>query len=646
MICGDPNLGGSLPEQEAAGAHRGSDARLLAGPGTGKTRTLIEYVVGLIREGTPTPQILCVTFTRAAAAGFREKITEALGPGADLPDVSTLHAFALRQLMRRRANIGSGKGRARVADDWEERYVVREDLARILRTNVTDVKKRLAALAAAWETEPGVHPRVDPPLVGALQEDKGRYQYVLRSELVFDLYAEMGSDPNMLAGSYSYVVVDEYQDLNKCDVAVIDELGRRGAQLFVAGDDDQSIYEQLRHAHPQSIRDFGGNHAGSADLKLRTCVRCDSGIIELAKEIIAAEPARAAKDLDPRADAGPGLVEILSFPNQFAEAQGIAELARKFVAAGVPYEQIMVLLRSDHQGQMSEVIYDAFNTVVVPSVVRTAEKSALATKPGRTLLAYLRLQLDVGDDLAWRTIIDCSNNGIGVKTITAIESVGDAAGTTFAGAVAAIAAAPDLIDRGRLVKTEVDAATNLIATVAATAPVDVEETILSFHAALPSTAELDAARDELVGLARSYASVADLAEFLTAIALKKEEEQALVAETVNIMTMHKAKGLDACVVFLPAAEEGFYVRETAGRNEARRLFYVSVTRAKHALFITHAVSRTGRQSRLGGTSVGPRQRTTFLVTRGASRPGAAFARNFAVDPTLLEPHRTRPTGSP
>lgn len=645
VVCADPILGGSLPEQAAAASHRGSDARLLAGPGTGKTRTLIEHVVGLIREGVLPSDILCVTFTRAAAAGFRKKITDALGPGADLPEVATLHAFALRQLMKRRANIGSGRGRARVADDWEERYVVREDLARILATTVTDVKKRLAVLAAAWETEPGVPPRVDPPLVGALQEDKGRYQYVLRSELVFDLYTEMGSDPSMLAGTYSHVVVDEYQDLNKCDVAVIDEMGRRGAQLFVAGDDDQSIYEQLRHAHPQSIRDFVANHAGSADLKLRTCVRCDSDVIDLAKEIIAAEPARAPKDLDPRAGAGSGLVEILSFPNQFAEAQGIAELARKFVAAGVPYEQIMVLLRSDHQGQMSEVLYDAFNAVLVPSVVRTAEKSALASKPGRMLLAYLRLQLDPEDDLAWRTILDCSTNGIGVKTIAAIESVGDAAGTTFAGAVTAVATAPQVIDRGGLVKAEIDTARDRIAAVAATAPVDVEETILGFHAVLPSSVELDAARDELVGLARSYASVADLAEFLTAIALKKEEEQALVAETVNIMTMHKAKGLDACVVFLPAAEEGFYVRDAAGRNEARRLFYVSVTRAKHALFITHAVMRTGRQSRLGGTSAGPRQRTTFLVTRGASRPGAAFSRNFTVDPGVLESQPEAGTGS-
>ncbi len=107
--------------------------------------------------------------------------------------------------------------------------------------DLTDVGRRLTALAAAWEAAPGVTPTVAPALLGALQEDKGRYQYVSRAELVFDLYREMGSDPTMLAGEYQPVVVDEYQDLNRCDVAVINEMGAQGAALFVAGDDDQSI---------------------------------------------------------------------------------------------------------------------------------------------------------------------------------------------------------------------------------------------------------------------------------------------------------------------------------------------------------------------------------------------------------------------
>lgn len=638
MVCGDRNIGGMLPEQAAAASHRGADARLLAGPGTGKTWTLVEHVVGLISGGCPAAQILCLTFTRAAAAGFRKKVRSALGAGADLPEIYTLHAFALRQLMARRMNIGSGRGRARVADDWEERFVVREDLARILGTGLTDVKSRLAALAAAWETAPGVTPTVDPALLGALQEDKGRYQYVLRAELVFDLFREMGSDPTMLAGAFEHVVVDEYQDLNRCDVAVVNLMGARGASLFVAGDDDQSIYEQLRHAHPQAIRDFVSEHVGAADLQLRTCVRCDADIIALAKEVIAGEPRRLAKDLEPHASAGPGLVEILSFPNQRAEAQAIATLAKKFVDAGVPYEQIMVLLRSDFQGRMSDVIFDALNAVRVPSVVRTAEKSALGTDAGRTLLANLRLSMDVQDDLAWRTVLDCSSNGIGMTTIAAIEAVGDAGGASFSGGVAAVAATPALIRRGALVKTEWDSTTARLAAVAGARPLDVEATIEAFHLGLPTSPELDTARDELVGLARSYASVADLAEFLTAIALKKEEEQALVPGTVNIMTMHKAKGLDACVVFVPAAEEEMYVRSPAGRNEARRLFYVSITRARHALFVSHAIMRDGLQRRLGTNVVGVRQRTSFLLTRGASRPGVAFAQAFVVDPGLLSPN--------
>jgi DNA helicase-2/ATP-dependent DNA helicase PcrA len=636
VLCEDRDVGGILPEQATAVAHRGADARLLAGPGTGKTWTLVDHVVGLINDGCPASEILCLTFTRAAAAGFRKKITNALPAGADLPEVYTLHAFALRQLMKLRANIGSGAGRARVADDWEERFVVVEDLARILGTNVTDVKKRLAALAAEWETAPGITPTVDPPVLGALQEDKGRYRYVLRSELVFDLHREMDSDPALLAGEYRHVVVDEYQDLNKCDVAVIDELGRRGSQLYVAGDDDQSIYEQLRHAHPQAIRDFVGNHAGAGDLKLQTCIRCDGKIIELAKEVIAGEPGRVAKALDPHPTAGPGIVEIMTFPGQSSEARAIAVLAKKFIDAGVAEDQIMVLLRSDHQGAMSEPIYNAFQAARVLSIIRTADETALGTKQGRTLLAHLRLSLDAGDDLAWRTILDSSNNGIGMKTIAAIEAVSDTDHVSFGGGVAAVASLPARISRGAVVKGEFDAVNVRLTAVAALSPLDVADKIEAFHARLPPSPELDAARDELVGLARSYATLTDLAEYLVAIALKKEEEQSVVPGVVNIMTMHKAKGLDACVVFVPAAEEEMYVRDPAGRNEARRLFYVSITRAMHALFISHALTRTGRQSRLGTNVTGRRRRTTFLDTRGTSTPGAAFARDYVVNAALLQ----------
>src|ERR1035437_3891873 len=124
MVCEDHDVGGLLSEQAMAAAHRGGDARLLAGPGTGKTRTLVAHVAGLIAAGVPANEILCLTFTRAAAASFRKKVSDRLGPDVAGPEVYTLHAFALKVLMQRRVDLGSGRGRARVAADWEERFVV------------------------------------------------------------------------------------------------------------------------------------------------------------------------------------------------------------------------------------------------------------------------------------------------------------------------------------------------------------------------------------------------------------------------------------------------------------------------------------------------------------------------------------------
>ena len=303
MACGQRDIGGSLSEQIAAAAHRGRNARLLAGPGTGKTRTIVDLVTSLIASGDALPsEVLCLTFTRAAAAGLRSKVKNALGAGVE-PEVYTLHGFALRQLMARQANTGAGTNRPRIADDWEERHVVLEDLKRTLGVpKIDDVRERLKALAAAWETRPEDDPLTTHPdfeFVGALQRHKRQYAYILRSELLFLLKQTLDQDPDFrLTGSYKWVVVDEYQDLNRCDIAVIDQIAARGAFLFVAGDDDQSIYQHLRHAHPDGIRDFCTSH-NAADLRLATCVRCDGRIIEVATGVIRQEVGRTPKAPEP-----------------------------------------------------------------------------------------------------------------------------------------------------------------------------------------------------------------------------------------------------------------------------------------------------------------------------------------------------------
>lgn len=168
--------------------------------------------------------------------------------------------------------------------------------------------------------------------------------------MVFRLKEQLDADPTFtLTGNYRFVVVDGYQDLNRCDVAVINALADRGATHYVAGDDDQRIYKQLRHAHPQAIRDFVGDHS-AADLRLSVCVRCDQRILSLANAVIRQEVNREPKTLIPHETAGPGIVEVLAFQNGPDEARGIARLAESFVDAGVDEGEVLILLRSDFHG--------------------------------------------------------------------------------------------------------------------------------------------------------------------------------------------------------------------------------------------------------------------------------------------------------
>ncbi len=643
MACEERPITGLLAEQSAAAAHRGSHARLLAGPGTGKTRVLVELVASLINEGAASAEeILCLTFTRAAAAGLRRKVKTAIG-AAEPPEVYTLHGFALRQLMARGVDVGAGRGQARVADDWEERHVIEEDLKTLLaEADVRNVRARLRDLAAAWEStpDPGIEDRHgDPELIGALRRHKAQYRYVLRSELVFRLKEQLDADPSFpLTGNYRFVVVDEFQDLNRCDVAVINALADRGATLYVAGDDDQSIYQQLRHAHPQAIRDFVGDHS-AADLRLTVCVRSDQKILSLANAVIRQEVNREPKTLIAHETAGPGIVEVLAFQTGPEEARGIARLAKSFVDAGVDEGEILILLRSDFHGAFSAPIKAELDALRVPSIVRTAEKSALDEAPGRALLGHLRLSLDPSDHLAWRSILETGALGVGAQAMAALHDLAVDRNVPFADALNIVGADATLLGRSRRsVVAAVSTVRERLASAEATAPIataSVAEIIDAAVSGLPPSPTLTGAQSELQGLVTLYAP-ASLSDFLGAIALRKEEEEDLVAKTVNIMTAHKAKGLDACVVIIAAAEEELF----PGRghpDEERRLLYVSLTRAKHALFITLATSRFGQQAR-AGTGGARHQRTTFLDGSGlTSRRGPEYVGQFVPDLTLLSP---------
>ena len=305
-----------LEEQRTAASHSGKHARLLAGPGTGKTLTLTCHICFLIQEKkVPPSRILALTFTRAAAHELSRRIAARLG--AELsPRVSTLHSFALRQLLKNEAVISSLPKPLRIADDWEERQIVLEDLKALLELQtIRDTRGLLNELSADWQSltadEADWETRFpDSRFLGAWREHREIYGYTLRSELVYQLKKALEQRSDFeLESPISHLIVDEYQDLNRCDLAIVKYIESRGVELFVAGDDDQSIYG-FRKAHPEGIRRFPQDFANASTLELNICMRCDSEILSMGLFVARQDPRRVEKSIQPVPNALKGEVEI------------------------------------------------------------------------------------------------------------------------------------------------------------------------------------------------------------------------------------------------------------------------------------------------------------------------------------------------
>ncbi|NLE95192.1 MAG: UvrD-helicase domain-containing protein, partial [Dehalococcoidia bacterium] len=186
----DDNL---LPGQREAASHSGTHARVLAGPGTGKTLTLTRHVCYLLEElHVPSAEVLVITFTRAAAAELRQRFEQRLG-ATERPAVLTLHSFALRQLLRNSDFVSDLPRPLRIADDWEERHIVQEDLKALLGlSRITQVQDLMHGLSADWQSltaddEQWERRFPNPTFLGAWREHRSVYGYTLRDELAYQL---------------------------------------------------------------------------------------------------------------------------------------------------------------------------------------------------------------------------------------------------------------------------------------------------------------------------------------------------------------------------------------------------------------------------------------------------------------------------
>ena len=614
--------------QHRAAHSPSAQVRLLAGPGTGKSSSIEERVRWLVTNGQDPARVAAVSFTRASARDLEARI-HLFGirnglPTLTLVHVSTLHALALK-ILRQAGLLTRFPVDPLVLDEWELRHVLDAEFG--CDANVPQVTRQqlirrdYEAFCSTGQWNPPGLPTAQRAVSAA---DRARfsgflpiraqvYSCVLPGELVKKCVDEAAAgllDLTELA-AIDHLIVDEYQDLNPVDLQFVDILAQNGVTVFVAGDDDQSVYA-FRYAAPVGIQQFHVRYPGADSHTLRDCFRCTPAVLDMAYRAVQAipDPNRLPKQVvSLYGSAVPpvqGVAHRWRFGGSRQEAEAIATSCQALIGQGVAAEQIMILLSSVPSLGMS--IADALRQHGVPFEEPRPEPFC-DTLAGRYGLALLRIVSSPDDYLALRTLLGLKR-GVGVSTCSSVAqsiiqhnlNLGDVATApilpnAFAGrALAAVAA--------------------LRAVVACVATWQTSDTLgyrrVELSAAIQSALgpqahgewhlETDPLPDGmLLGELRTYIGVGEegakeqiLGEVNARLGVAPPPTGR--AGRVRIMTMHGSKGLSAQIVFIPGLEEGLMPsRATAaipGRvAEGGRLLFVSISRARAACLVSYAERR-------------------------------------------------------
>ena len=603
--------------RHAAGRH----GRILAGPGTGKSATVLAWLA----ENHPIRARL-LTFTRAATGELVQKLAERQDIVLDQP--STIHAFCISVLLQN-GGVGEFPRPFRMADDWETDNIVEPTLARRLKIGRRDTDKLFTELAANWESlnpveNPAVSPAVRARFMGGWQEHRTIMGYALLSELPYALRSALHDHPDLEGIDYAVLVVDEYQDLNACDLDVLRRLAARGCAIVAAGDDDQSIYS-FRKAHPQGIRSFLDDYPGAADYPLTITRRCAKSIVQWANHVIQGDHDRPEDRLELRAaeNAKEGKVGLLAFPSNVSEAQGIARLTQHLIVdKHIPAQEILILVRSDHKGLFTRPIKVALRKRGIPFSDPSEIKEILANDGNRRALSLLRLCVHREDSLAWASLLHLTA-GLGDTFFDYIYERARATHVTFGAALVA-AHNEDYPDLSRtLARRASDLMTDTLQwTAAAELPPAMPDQgwgnwIAVFFSENSNARTSDEFRELLKKIDERMEHVDDLGRYLGQITPIAKDIALEKSDKVRIMTLTGSKGLTVKAAVIAGLETGLVPMDDCDPAEERRLLFVGMTRAEEVLYGTWARRRRGPTARMGRAQVDDRRQLSSLIRGGA-----------------------------
>lgn len=631
-------LEGLNPQQEEAVKHAGSALLIVAGAGSGKTRVLSNRIAYLIATGRAHHgEILAITFTNKAAAEMRERIEALVGGRAKIMWISTFHSSCVRILRQEAANVGL-KSNFSIYDSADSLRLVTQvskalDLdpkkfaPKAIQHKISALKNELidadSFASAANYNDPFEHAVADVY--------KGYTQRLRQANAMDfdDLIAEtvyMFRAFPALADSYRrrfrHVLVDEYQDTNHAQYALVREIvgeGPAASELTVVGDSDQSIYA-FRGADIRNIVEFEKDYPEARTIKLEQNYRSTQNILSAANSVISRNPNRPEKRLWTAEGEGHKIIGYVG-ENEHDEAQFIAkEIDRLQDEENLRPGDVAIFYRTNAQ---SRSIEDVLVRVGLPYKVVGGTRF-YERKEIKDALAYLRVLVNPDDDVNLRRVLNEPKRGIGDRAEGAVAALAQRERTSFMEAARRADQAPGMATRSvnavlGFVKMLDDLAEVAAGSGAAAALEAVLEQTGYLAALRSSTDPQDESRvenlAELVAVVREYEQEnpeGSLGAFLEQVSLVADADQipdapgadidAAVAEAkrlgvVTLMTLHTAKGLEFPVVFLTGMEHGLFPHQRSATDpkelaEERRLAYVGLTRARKRLYVTRSEVRS------------------------------------------------------
>ncbi|AIR88807.1 DNA helicase II [Pseudomonas cremoricolorata] len=592
---------------------------VLAGAGSGKTRVLVHRIAWLIQVEHASPHsILSVTFTNKAAAEMRQRIEQLLGINPAGMWVGTFHGLAHR-LLRAHWQEARLVQNFQILDSDDQQRLIK----RVMRELGLDEQK-WPARQAQWfingQKDEGLRPQHIQAggdlFLTTMREVYSAYELACEragvidfSELLLRALDLWRDNPSLLEHyqrRFRHLLVDEFQDTNAVQYAWLRMLAAGGDSLMAVGDDDQSIYG-WRGAKIENIHQYTADFPDAELIRLEQNYRSTGGILKAANALIVNNSGRLGKELWTDMGEGEPLTLYAAY-NEHDEARYVVETIESVIKQGSARNDIAILYRSNAQ---SRVLEEALLRERIPYRIyggqRFFERAEI-----KNAMAYLRLIEGRGNDAALERVINVPPRGIGEKTVEAIRaharhsqlSMWEALCQLLAGkglkgrAASALGAFVELIDN--------------LATKVAEMPLHLmTQTVIEQSGLIPyhqeEKGEKGQARvenlEELVSAARNFepgaedAELTELAAFLGHASLEAGDTQAEEHEdSVQLMTLHSAKGLEFPHVFLVGMEEGLFPHkmslEEPGRlEEERRLAYVGITRAMRQLVMTYAETR-------------------------------------------------------